>query len=102
MVIDRNGKQSRQCDIIIYDTMLYPSLLSLTNVHFFPIDIVYATIEVKTTLTSSSTKEALENIASVKQLDFIRDQFSVWESRGDGVAMMKLRPYTSYGIYFCL
>lgn len=66
VVIDRNGTQSRQCDIVIYESLLYPSLLTLTNIHFFPVDIVYATIEVKTTLTSGSVKEALENIASVK------------------------------------
>lgn len=35
IVIDRHGNQSRQCDIIIYDKQLYPSILSLTSVHFF-------------------------------------------------------------------
>src|SRR5713101_7265365 len=70
------GSTIRQCDIVIYDTLLYPSLLSLTNIHFFPVDIVYATIEVKTTLTSGSVKEALTNIASVQQLNFINDQFA--------------------------
>ncbi|HYT42334.1 MAG TPA: DUF6602 domain-containing protein, partial [Methylomirabilota bacterium] len=50
VVIDRLGQQSKQCDIVIYDAFQYPSLLSLTSVHLFPVDIVYATIEVKTTL----------------------------------------------------
>src|SRR5205809_3844987 len=51
VVIDRFGNQSRQCDIVIYDTFLYPALLSLAHVHLFPVDTVYATIEIKTTLT---------------------------------------------------
>src|SRR5947208_3181720 len=59
VVIDRLGQQSKQCDIIIYDTFLYPSLLSLASVHLFPVDIVYATIEVKTTLDSDEAKTAL-------------------------------------------
>lgn len=75
VVIDRHGKPSRQCDIVIYDTFLYPSLLSLTSVHLFPVDIVYATIEIKTTLSSKTAKEAIDNIASVKSLDFLKMDF---------------------------
>lgn len=77
VVIDRHGNQSRQCDIVIYDNFLYPSLLSMATVHLFPVDIVYATIEVKTTLNANSAKEALINIASVKSLDIIQDSFGV-------------------------
>ena len=88
VVIDRNGTQSRQCDIVIYDTMLYPSLLSLTNVHFFPVDIVYATIEIKTTLTSDSIKEALTNIADAirEYLEVVMDQLEGAEVREIEVA----------------
>src|SRR2546421_11142416 len=42
VIIDHNGNSSNQIDIIIYDAFLYPSLLSLTTVHLFPVDIVYA------------------------------------------------------------
>src|SRR5262245_38744602 len=41
IVIDRTGKQSRQCDIVLYERQLYPSLLALTSVHLFPVDLVY-------------------------------------------------------------
>jgi len=85
VVIDQHGKSSRQCDIIIYDTFLYPSLLSLTSVHLFPVDIVYATIEIKTTLNSKTAKEALDNIASVKNLDFLKmDIFGQWAIENSG------------------
>lgn len=73
IVIDQDGNCSNQIDIIIYDTFLYPSLLTLTSVHLFPVDVVYATIEVKTTLDSTKAKEALDNIASVRNLHFIRE-----------------------------
>lgn len=75
VVVDQHGNSSRQCDIVIYDTFLYPSLLSLSSVHLFPVDIVYATVEVKTTLNSKTAKEALENIASVRRLDFLKMDF---------------------------
>jgi len=68
IVIDRSGQQSKQCDIVIYDVLQYPSLLNLTSVHFFPVDIVYATIEVKTTLSSQEADKAIANIRSVKEL----------------------------------
>ena len=100
VVIDRNGTQSRQCDIVIYDTLLYPSLLTLTNIHFFPVDIVYATIEVKTTLTSGSVKEALENIASVKKLDLVPDNFAGSYSRGGEFQMAIYTPTTPLGFIF--
>ena len=68
IIIEHEGNCSKQIDIIIYDTFLYPSLLSLTTVRLFPVDVVYATIEVKTTLTRTTAREALENIASVRKL----------------------------------
>jgi len=82
VVVDRHGNSSRQCDIVIYDTFLYPSLLSLTSVHIFPVDVVYATIEIKTTLTSQTAKESLANIASVRGLDFVKEDFADAWSQG--------------------
>jgi hypothetical protein len=76
-VIDRSGQQSKQCDIVIYDTFQYPSLLSLASVHLFPVDIVYATIEVKTTLSSNEAQNALANIASVRCLKIIEQAFTL-------------------------
>jgi len=73
-VVDSQGNQSRQCDIVIYDSFLYPSLLSLSSIHLFPVDIVYATLEVKTTLTHDSSAEAIANIASVRKLKFINSE----------------------------
>lgn len=100
VVIDRDGNQSRQCDIVIYDAFYYPSLLSLTNVHFFPVDIVYATIEVKTTLTSDAMKKAKANIASVKRLNFITDQFMGSETRGENFNVNTYTPTPPLGFIF--
>jgi len=75
IVIDRSGKQSRQCDIVIYDSFNYPEVFGQTSIKFFPVDFVYAVIEVKTNLDQNKMREACENIKSVKSLDIIQDSF---------------------------
>lgn len=75
VVIDKNGNQSKQCDIIIYDRHNYPELLSMSDSKMFPVDMVYAVIEVKTKLDSEKSKIALENVRSVLSLDFIKERF---------------------------
>lgn len=99
VVIDRYGNQSRQCDIVIYDNFLYPSILSLATVHLFPVEIVYATIEVKTTLNTKSAKEALENIASVRKLDVISNKW-YHLSEGESVSMIERTPSPPIGNVF--
>lgn len=81
IVIDRNGKSSKQCDIVIFDNYNYPEIFTLSNVHIFPVDLVYATIEVKTTLDKKQAKLAIDNIKSVRQLDYIKDSYRVNPSK---------------------
>jgi len=100
VVIDRLGRQSRQCDIVIYDTFQYPSLLSLASVHLFPVDIVYATIEVKTTLNSEEAKSALANIASVKSLSIIEEQFSEVQLINGILHSVSYSPHSPLGFIF--
>lgn len=75
IIIDQDGKQAKQSDLIIYDTYLYPMIFGLTSTHLFPIDIVYATIEIKTTLNSEAASKSIANIQSIKTLNYIKDPF---------------------------
>lgn len=100
VVIDRHGEQSKQCDIIIYDTVLYPSFMSMTSVHLFPVDIVYAVVEVKTRFTSESAKMAKANIASVKALDYIKNKFMGTRSTQGGIAFTEFTPTSPQGYAF--
>lgn len=84
VVIDREGHQSRQCDIVIYDSALYPSLLALTSQQLYPVDIVYATVEVKTTLDAKTAQEAKVNVASVRHLSLVPDDFVAEQAGADG------------------
>ncbi|WP_318446630.1 DUF6602 domain-containing protein [Photobacterium leiognathi] len=77
IIIDRLGNQSKQCDIVIYDGFNYPEIFGQTPIKFFPIDFVYAVIEVKTTLDQKKMLEACENIKSVKSLDVIYESFRI-------------------------
>lgn len=66
IVIDKHGHKSKQCDIVIYDLEQYPKYFRKV----FPIEVVYAVIEVKTELTKAEAEDALKNLESVNLLDF--------------------------------
>lgn len=66
LVIDRNGAVSRQCDIIIYDDISFPKYFRKV----FPIEIVFAVIEVKTELSKQQVDSALANESSLRALEY--------------------------------
>lgn len=68
IIINSAYVQGRQSDIIIYDKNKIANAFSLTSAKFFPIEAVVAVIEVKTTLTISTFREAAENLKSVIKL----------------------------------
>jgi len=63
-----NEPPSKQIDIIIYDKLNIPILYNAGNLRIFPIEGVYAVIEVKSNLNSKTLKDAIENIRSVKKM----------------------------------
>lgn len=78
IVVDSEGKSSKQSDIIIYDNQNYPEILSLSSTPLYPVDSVYATIEVKTTLDARKARQAIENIKSVRGLKYIKESFRTY------------------------
>lgn len=77
LVIDRFGKVSRQADIVIYDAEKQASFFRKV----YPVEIVYAVIEVKTSMSSTEAKASLENLASVSELEFRPALTPYWENR---------------------
>jgi hypothetical protein len=75
IIIDRFGGQSRQADIIIYDAAQVPRYLRKV----FPVELVFAVIEVKTTLTSAEALKARDNLKSVFDLEFRPALTPYWE-----------------------
>ncbi|MCH7958588.1 MAG: hypothetical protein IID08_00560 [Candidatus Hydrogenedentes bacterium] len=68
-VVNHNNQSSRQIDIIIYDAATTPVFYSEPNQQVFPVDTVYATIEVKSKLNSETLKTSIENCKSFMSLD---------------------------------
>ena len=77
LVIDRFGKVSRQADIVIYDAERQASFFRKV----FPVEIVFAVIEVKTSMSSTEAKGAMANLASVSELEFRPALTPYWETR---------------------
>lgn len=63
-----NESPSKQIDIIIYDKLNTPTLYNAENLRIFPIEGVYAVIEVKSNLNLENLNEAIANIRSVKRM----------------------------------
>ena len=76
LVIDRNGESSRQSDIVIYD-VAFPRYFRKV----YPIETVYAVIEVKTQLTKQQVDIALENEAALRLLSFYPLLVPYWETQ---------------------
>ncbi len=57
IIIDSKNNRSKQTDIIIYDSADQPTLLAQTSQVIFPVETVYAAVEVKTTLTPEELRD---------------------------------------------
>jgi len=68
IVVDKQGNQSHQCDIVIYDSFTCSRLFSKSNIQIFPIECVLGVIEVKSILGSNQIRDAALNIQAVKKL----------------------------------
>lgn len=81
IIIDNNQKQSKQQDFIIHDAFNCPSFFKTESNSILPIESVYATIEVKSTLDYSTLEQSVKNVESVRNLiklpnrNIIRNQY---------------------------
>lgn len=68
VVISSDGKISKQMDIVIYDALSTPIIYMADDLQIFPVECVYAVIEVKSMLNSSELRKSIENIRSIKNM----------------------------------
>lgn len=68
IVIDSDGKTSKQIDIVIYDRHFTPVLLSQQQHRYIPAEAVYAIIEAKPEINKDNLTDASEKAASVRAL----------------------------------
>jgi len=67
-VVASNNEKSLQQDIVIYDEQNNPMISSFRTQNFYPIESVYAVIQVKSILDKTRLKDAFHNIKAVKTL----------------------------------
>lgn len=68
VIINSLGKASAQTDIVIYDNFFNSPLLSEFGANLFPVECVYATIEVKSVLSLAELKKAIADIQLLRQV----------------------------------
>ena len=92
-IINTFNNISHQCDIVIYDSKNTPLLESSERQFFYPIETVAAIGEIKSVLTKSNFKEAINKLSRVKEL---REQIknpSIIKKDGKGAFDPKHNPY---------
>jgi translation elongation factor P/translation initiation factor 5A len=67
-VVDSNGNQSKQLDVIISDKMNTPIFYKNEKSRVIPVECLYSVIEVKANLDSQELKKCFANMISVKEL----------------------------------
>lgn len=67
-IISSKGDVSREIDVVIFDRLRCPVFLREDEVHIFPIESVYAVIEVKSFLDSRELEDCVEKVQSVKRM----------------------------------
>jgi len=67
-IVSADGGVSKQMDIVIFDKLHCPIFIREDEVHIFPIESVYAVIEVKSKLGRPELEDCVEKIKSVKEL----------------------------------
>jgi hypothetical protein len=67
-VVDSQGHQSEQIDLIVYDTFYSPLLFKIADATFVPAESVYAVFEVKQTLNKAHLDAAAAKVESVRRL----------------------------------
>jgi len=71
VIVSTDGSVSKQIDIVIYDSMNTPIMYGAGDLQIFPVECVYAVMEVKSLLTSSELVKSIDNIRSVKAMQKI-------------------------------
>lgn len=68
IVFDSEGRESGQCDLVIFDRHKTPQLLAQSGVILHPVDTVAMVIEVKTTLNADECADVVKKARAISSL----------------------------------
>jgi len=89
-IVDSSGGISRQCDLILYDRLFNPELFAFNSeANFYPVEVVYATVEIKTSINKAQIFDVANKIRSVKSLAYEKLSFAAPSDRGLGFGTTK-------------
>jgi hypothetical protein len=97
-VITPENRVSGQLDIVIYDSMHCPVLVTSGSHSVYPIESVYGAISMKSHLDSSELKDGYENIASLKKI-LPRSNFTHYPTPGFAIGLESPVPVTGIVAY---
>lgn len=67
-IVSSRGDVSKQMDVVVFDCFRCPVLIREDEVHVFPVESVYAVIEVKSFLDSNELLDCVDKIYSAKRM----------------------------------
>lgn len=70
-IVDANGKQSSETDVIIYSRDILPSIMYSERDGLFPIESTFFSIEIKSRLTSVELNDAIKKAERLAGLDYL-------------------------------
>jgi hypothetical protein len=82
VIIDCKGRQSGQCDIIIWDDSIFRPLYSARGAGIYFIESVMAVLEVKSTLTRDSFRQAIQRSRELKDMFILRPSTPEFPNHG--------------------
>ena len=95
IVVDAYETQSKQQDLFIFDAINSPVFLKTESFNIIPVESVFATVEIKSTLRKDTLCQSLENIKSIKMLKRSELITSPWVSSRHNQIMSSVFAYTS-------
>lgn len=81
-IIDSNGKQSRQLDVVLSDAARTPVFFQAGGSRVIPAECAVAVIEVKAALTIEELRRSYKNMRSVKEMEkkaFFKEKGAVYQ-----------------------
>lgn len=95
IIVDADQTQSRQQDFFIYDAFDSPVFLKRSSYQVVPIESVYATVEIKSSLNKNELEKCVKNIQSVKKLKLTPAGTRHWTPPTENQVMGMVFAYTS-------
>lgn len=79
-ILSENGDISKQCDILIYDSIYYAPFYRINDIVVVPADSVIAVIEVKTTLTKRIFHDVIDYFENIRLITSAKTYLFVYNS----------------------